>query len=48
VIQSPELLAAVTSTIVELTETSLKVTFTYPNLVNPSDPLDILMTFIPK
>jgi len=48
VIQSPELVAAVTSTIVELTETSLKVTFTYPNLVNPSDPLDILMTFIPK
>lgn len=48
VIQSPELVAAVTSTIVELTATSLKVTFTYPNLVNPSDPLDIVMTFIPK
>jgi hypothetical protein len=48
VIQSPELVAAVTSTIIELTETSLKVKFSYPNLVNPSDPLDIRMTFKPK
>lgn len=48
VIQSPELGASVTSTIVELTETSLKVKFSYPNLVNPSDPLDIRMTFKPK
>jgi hypothetical protein len=45
VIQSPELLAAITTHIVELTETSLKVTFSYPTLEGTKE---IRMTFKPE
>lgn len=45
VIQSPELAAALTAHIVELTKTSLKVTFVYPSLEGLKN---IRMTFKPK
>ncbi|MFZ0471590.1 MAG: hypothetical protein WAL94_03155 [Bacteroidales bacterium] len=44
-ISSPELTATITSHIVELTETSLKVTFPYPTLEGTKN---IRMTFKPK
>lgn len=48
VIEAAELALPLTTLIELLTETSLKVTFNYPNQLNPSDPLDIRMTFKPK
>jgi hypothetical protein len=45
VIESPELAAALTTHIVELTKTSLKVTFPYPTLDGTKN---IRMTFKPK
>lgn len=45
VIESPELAAALTTHIVELTNTSLKVTFVYPTLEGTKN---IRMTFKPK
>ena len=45
VIESPELAAALTTHIVELTNTSLKVTFVYPTLEGNKN---IRMTFKPK
>lgn len=48
VIESPSLQFPLTTNIVELTGSSLKVTTAYPNVINPSDPLDIRMTFKPK
>lgn len=48
VITSDSLLLPMTVNIVELTLSSLKLTTTYPNINNLSDPLDIRMTFKPK
>lgn len=47
-ITSPSLLIVLTTQIVELTATSLKITTTYPNSANPDEPLNIRMTFKPK
>jgi hypothetical protein len=48
VLESPELPVPLTALIMELTATSLKLTTNYPNLVEPSNPLKIRMTFKPK
>jgi hypothetical protein len=48
VIESDSLQVALTANIAELTKTSLKITTSYPNLANPSDPIDIRMTFMAK
>jgi hypothetical protein len=48
VITSPLLPITLNTVIAELTNTSLKVTTTYPNLVNPLDPTKIRMTFKAK
>lgn len=48
VIESPDLQLPLSTNIVELTAISLKVTTAYPNVINPSDPLDIRMTFKPR
>jgi hypothetical protein len=45
VISSPSLPLTLTTLIAELTSTSLKVTTSYPNLVNPLEPVKIRMTF---
>jgi hypothetical protein len=48
VIDSDSLQVAITANIVLLNDVSLKITTTYPNALNPSNPLDIRMTFKPK
>jgi hypothetical protein len=48
VIDSDSLQVAITTNIVLLNEVSLKVTTAYPNVLNPSNPLDIRMTFKAK
>jgi hypothetical protein len=48
VIDSDSLQVAITTNIVLLNEVSLKVTTAYPNVLNPSNPLDIRMTFKTK
>ena len=48
VIESVDLPVPLTTYIDELTKLSLKVSFNYPNQVDPTNPLDIIMTFIPK
>jgi len=48
VITSPALPLTLTTLIAELTSTSLKVTTSYPNLANPSEPIKIRMTFKAK
>ena len=48
VITSPSLPLTLTTLIAELTSTSLKVTTSYPNLVNPLEPIKIRMTFKAK
>jgi hypothetical protein len=48
VITSPSLPLTLTTLIAELTNTSLKVTTSYPNLANPSQPIKIRMTFKAK
>jgi hypothetical protein len=45
VITSPALAITLTTEIVELTNSSLKVTTSYPNPANPSVPTNIRMTF---
>jgi len=48
VIDSDSLQVAITANIILLNDVSLKITTTYPNALNPSNPLDIRMTFKPK
>ena len=48
VITSDSLPIPLTTIIAELTKTSLKVTTSYPNLLNPSTPINIRMTFKAK
>lgn len=48
VIESDSLQVPLSALIEVLTESSLKITTSYPNLLNPSDPFDIRMTFKPK
>lgn len=48
IITSESLPVPLTTRIAELTESSLKITTSYPNLQNPSDPMDLRMTFKPK
>ena len=48
VIESDSLQVPLSALIEELTAISLKITTSYPNLINPSDPFDIRMTFKPK
>jgi hypothetical protein len=48
VIDSDSLQVALTANIAELTKTSLKITTGYPNPANPSNPIDIRMTFKAK
>ncbi len=48
VLESPDLPVPLTALIEELTKTSLKMTTSYPNLVDPANPLAIRMTFKPK
>lgn len=48
VITSPSLPLTLTTLIAELTSTSLKVKTSYPNLVNPLEPVKIRMTFKAK
>ena len=48
VIDSDSLQFALTADITELTKKSLKITTVYPNLLNPSEPIDIRMTFKAK
>lgn len=48
IINSPDLLAALTVNIVELTSTSFKVTTQFPSQTNPGTYINIRMTFIPK
>jgi hypothetical protein len=48
VIDSDSLQVPLTTNIAELTKTSLKMTTSYPNLANPSNPFDIRMTFKAK
>jgi hypothetical protein len=48
VITSPLLPITLSTVIAELTSSSLKVTTSYPNLVNPLDPTKIRMTFKAK
>jgi hypothetical protein len=48
IISSDSIQIPLTTQIVELTTTSLKITTAYPNVFNPSDPIKIRMTFNPK
>jgi hypothetical protein len=48
VITSPSLPISLTTVIAVLTSTSLKVTTSYPNLVDPLNPIKIRMTFKAK
>jgi hypothetical protein len=48
VITSDSLPVPLTTKIAELTKTSLKVTTSYPNLANPSSPINLRMTFKAK
>ena len=48
VIESDSLQVPLSALIEELTQTSLKITTSYPNLLNPTSPFDIRMTFKPK
>jgi hypothetical protein len=48
IITSDSLPLPLTANIKELTKTSLKITTSFPNLLNPSLPLNIRMTFKPK
>lgn len=48
VINSPDLLAALTVNIEELTSNSLKLTTQFPSSANPDTYVDIRMTFVPK
>jgi hypothetical protein len=48
VIDSDSLQVAITANIIMLNDVSLKITTAYPNALNPSNPLDIRMTFKPK
>jgi hypothetical protein len=48
VITTDSLPLPLTNKIAELTKTSLKVTTSYPNLVNPAAPINIRMTFKAK
>jgi hypothetical protein len=48
VIDSDSLQVPLTANIILLNESSLKITTTYPNLLNPSNPTDIRMTFKSK
>jgi len=48
VISTDSLPLPLTSKIVELTQTSLKLTTSYPNPLNPTSFMDIRMTFKPK
>ncbi len=48
IINSPDLLAALTVNIEELTSSSLKLTTQFPSPANPGTYIDIRMTFIPK
>jgi hypothetical protein len=48
VINSPDLLAALTVNIEELTSSSLKVTTQFPSQTDPGTYTDIRMTFVPK
>lgn len=47
-ITSQALTSVIIAEIKELTEVSLKITTVFPNLLNPSQPLSIRMTFKPK
>ena len=48
IINSPDLLAALTVNIEELTSTSFKVTTQFPSQTNPGTYINIRMTFVPK
>ncbi len=48
VITADSLPLPLTTKIVELTQISLKVTTSYPNVINPSAPINIRMTFKAK
>lgn len=48
VIESVDLPVPLTAFIAELSASSLKMTTSYPNLADPSNPLAIRMTFKPK
>jgi hypothetical protein len=48
VIQADSLTLPLTAKIVELTSLSLKVTTSYPNILNPAIPINIRMTFKAK
>lgn len=48
VIESDSLQVPLTTKIAELTKKSLKLTTSYPNLLNPTNPIDIRMTFKAK
>ncbi len=48
VIESDSLILPLSARIVELTQASLKITTAYPNLADPSQPLNIRMTFRSK
>jgi hypothetical protein len=48
IINSPDLLAALTVNIEELTPSSLKVTTQFPSQTDPGTYINIRMTFIPK
>ena len=48
VIDSDSLQMPLTANIVLLNDAYLKITTTYPNIINPSNPLDIRMTFKAK
>lgn len=48
VIESPSLPATLSTTVVELTTSSLKVTLGYPNVADPTKPINIRMTFKDK
>lgn len=48
VITTDALQLPLTTKIAELTKTSLKITTSYPNLLNPSAPINIRMTFKAK
>jgi len=48
VLTSDSLPLPLTTKIAELTHTSLKITTSYPNLVNPTAPINIRMTFKAK
>lgn len=48
VIESDSLQVPLTAAIILLTESDFKITTIYPNLLNPSSPYNIRMTFKPK